>query len=365
MLSGTRANIAIKLFGNDLNKIFALGNEIKANIIDIEGLVDVNVDQQIEIPQIQIRANREMLAFHSISLSQFNEFIDIAFGGEKLADIYEGQRSFDLILKFNPAYTLSIEGIKDALIDTENGNKVPLSQVAEIVSVSGPSSISRENVQRKIVISANVSGRDLRSVVEDIQDKIKTNITFPEGYRVEYGGQFESEAKASQTLLLTSIISIFVIFLLLYQEFKNFKLATIILLNLPLALIGGVFAIFITSNVLSIPAIIGFITLFGIATRNGILLVSRYQQLQEQGQPLYETIIYGSKDRLIPILMTAITSALALIPLVIKGDLPGNEIQSPMAKVILGGLLTSTLLNIYVVPIIFTILKNRGILKTE
>lgn len=365
MLSGTRANIAIKLFGTDLNKMFTLGNEIKANIIDIEGLVDVNVDQQVEIPQLQIRANREMLAFYGITIQQFNEFVDIAFGGEKMADIYEGQRSFDLILKLDTTYTQSIEGIKNALIDTESGNKIPLSQVAEIVSVSGPSAISRENVQRKIVISANVAGRDLRSVVENIQANINENIKFPEGYRVEYGGQFESEAEASRTLLITSIMAIFIIFLLLYQEFKNFKLAGIILLNLPLALIGGVFAIFITSNVLSIPAIIGFITLFGIATRNGILLVSHYQQLQQRGEPLYETIIHGSKDRLIPILMTALTAALALIPLALKGDLPGNEIQSPMAIVILGGLLTSTLLNIYVVPVIFSILKNRGILKTD
>ena len=360
MLSGTRANIAIKLFGNDLNKMFEMGNEIKSAIVDIEGLVDVNVDQQVEIPQIQIRANREMLAFYGISIEKFNEFVDISFGGEKLADIYEGQRSFELILKLNSDYTQSITGIKNALIDTYDGKKVPLEQVADIVSVSGPSSISRENVQRKIVISANVAERDLRSVVQDIQIAIDEKVSFPEGYRVEYGGQFESEATAARTLLLTSIIAICVIFLLLYQEFKNFNLAGIILLNLPLALIGGVFAIFITSNVLSIPAIIGFITLFGIATRNGILLVSHYRQLQEQGKSLMETLIYGSKDRLIPILMTALTAALALIPLALKGDLPGNEIQSPMAKVILGGLLTSTLLNIYVVPIIFSLLKNKS-----
>ena len=360
MLSGTRANIAIKLFGNDLNKMFEMGNEIKSAIVDIEGLVDVNVDQQVEIPQIQIRANREMLAFYGISIEKFNEFVDISFGGEKLADIYEGQRSFELILKLNSDYTQSITGIKNALIDTYDGKKVPLEQVADIVSVSGPSSISRENVQRKIVISANVAERDLRSVVQDIQIAIDAKVSFPEGYRVEYGGQFESEATAARTLLLTSIIAICIIFLLLYQEFKNFNLAGIILLNLPLALIGGVFAIFITSNVLSIPAIIGFITLFGIATRNGILLVSHYRQLQEQGKSLMETLIYGSKDRLIPILMTALTAALALIPLALKGDLPGNEIQSPMAKVILGGLLTSTLLNIYVVPIIFSLLKNKS-----
>jgi CzcA family heavy metal efflux pump len=365
MLSGTRANIAIKLFGYDLNRMFEIGNEIKASIIDIDGLVDVNVDQQIETPQIQIRAKRDMLAFYGISLEEFNHFVDIAFTGQKMTDIYEGQRSFDLILKLDTAYTQSIEGIKNALIDTENGNKIALSQVADIVSVSGPSSISRENVQRKIVISANVAERDLRGVVEDIQNNINTDISLPEGYRIEYGGQFESEAEASRTLLFTSIMAIFIIFLLLYQEFKNFKLAAIILSNLPLALIGGVFAIWITTGILSIPAIIGFITLFGIATRNGILLVSHYQQLQDQGKPLYDTIIYGSKDRLIPILMTALTAALALIPLALQGDLPGNEIQSPMAKVILGGLLTSTLLNIYIVPVIFSILNNRGILKTD
>ncbi|MDA3867768.1 MAG: efflux RND transporter permease subunit [Salinivirgaceae bacterium] len=365
MLSGTRANIAIKLFGYDLNKMFTIGKKVETTISDIDGLVDVNVDQQVEVPQIQIRANREMLAVYGITLEEFNHFVDIAFTGKKMTDIYEGQRNFDLILKLDTTYTQSIDGIKNALIDTENGSKVPLSQVADIVSASGPSSISRENVQRKIVISANVAGRDLRGVVEDIQKSIQKNISLPEGYRIEYGGQFESEAEASRTLMLTSIMAIFIIFLLLYQEFKNFKLAAIILSNLPLALIGGVFAIWITTGILSIPAIIGFITLFGIATRNGILLVSHYQQLQQENKPLYEIIIYGSKDRLMPILMTALTAALALIPLAFRGDLPGNEIQSPMAKVILGGLLTSTLLNIYVVPVIFSILKNRGILKSD
>ena len=365
MLSGTRANIAIKLFGTDLNKMFTTGNQIKNAIVDIEGLVDVNVDQQVEIPQIQIRANRDMLAQYGITIEQFNEFVDISFGGEKLADIYEGQRSFDLVLRLNNDHTQTLEGIRTALIDTESGKKVPLEQVAEIVSVSGPSSISRENVQRKIVISANVAERDLRSVVEDIQKNINEKITLPEGYRIEYGGQFESEAKASKTLMLTSLIALIIIFLLLYQEFKNFKLAGIILLNLPLALIGGVFAIWFTSGILSIPAIIGFITLFGIATRNGILLISNYQRLQFKGVSLHETVTRGSSDRLNAILMTALTAALALVPLALRGDLSGNEIQSPMAKVILGGLLTSTILNIYIVPIVYSILNNREIIKTE
>ncbi len=365
MLSGTRANIAIKLFGNDLNKMFSVGNQIKSSIVDIEGLVDVNVDQQVEIPQIQIRANRDMLAQYGITIEQFNEFVDISFGGEKLADIYEGQRSFDLVLRLNKDYTETIEGIRSALIDTDDGKKVPLEQIADIVSVSGPSSISRENVQRKIVISANVAERDLRSVVQDIQKNINNDVILPEGYRVEYGGQFESEAKASQTLMLTSILAVLIIFLLLFQEFKNFKLAGIILLNLPLALIGGVFTIWFTSGVLSIPAIIGFITLFGIATRNGILLISNYQKLQKQGVSLYQTVTKGSSDRLNAILMTALTAALALIPLALQGNLSGNEIQSPMAKVILGGLLTSTLLNIYIVPIVYSILNNRGIIKND
>jgi CzcA family heavy metal efflux pump len=365
MLSGTRANIAIKLFGTDLNKLFAIGNEIKSQISGIEGLVDVNVDQQVEVPQIQIRANRDMLASYGITTDQFNEFVDISFGGEKLADIYEGQRRFDLVLRLNKDYTESVEGIRSALIDTYDGRKVPLEQVAEVVSVSGPSAISRENVQRKIVVSANVSGSDLRTVVKEIQQRVSGSIDFPEGYRVEYGGQFESEARASQTLLLTSILAIFIIFLLLFQEFKTFSLAGIVLLNLPLALIGGVFAIYFSSGVLSIPAIIGFITLFGIATRNGILLITHYKTLLKQGHSVLETIIHGSVDRLNPILMTALTAALALIPLAMKGNLSGNEIQSPMAVVILGGLLTSTFLNLVVVPLVFFMKEEKRTKSTN
>lgn len=359
MLSGTRANIAIKIFGTDLNRMFSIGNEIKQSVKGIEGLVDVNVDQQIEIPQIQIRAKREMLAFYGITTGEFNEFVNTAFGGEKLSDIYEGQRRFDLVLKLNKDYTDDIEGIRSALIDTYDGKKVPLSQVADIVSVTGPSSISRENVQRKVVVAANVSGRDIRSVVSDIKKSIQKDVPLPEGYRIEYGGQFESEAKASRTLMLTSIMAVFIIFLLLFQEFKNLRLAGVVLLNLPMALIGGVIIIYFTSGIMSIPAIIGFITLFGIATRNGILLISNYERLRSQGSPLSETVLQGSGDRLNAILMTALTAALALIPLALRGNLSGNEIQSPMATVILGGLLTSTLLNIYIVPIVYSMMYQR------
>lgn len=360
MLSGTRANIAIKLFGTNLNQMYLIGNKISSTIADIPGLVDVNVEQLTEIPQIQIKANREMLAAYGISINEFNHFVNFAIAGEKLADIYEDQKSFPLFIRFNVSYTNTIEGLKNALIDTHDGKKVPLEQVAEIKSVTGPSSISRENVQRKLVVSANVAGTDLSTAVKSIRESIEANIELPEGYRIEYGGQFESEAAASRTLLLTSLLAIFIIFLLLYQEFKNATLAGIILLNLPLALIGGVFAVYFTSGFVSIPAIIGFITLFGIATRNGILLVSNYQHLLGQNVSLDEAITAGSADRLNPILMTALTAALALIPLALNGDAPGNEIQSPMAKVILGGLLTSTLLNIYIIPIVFRRMKRNA-----
>ncbi len=360
MLSGTRANIAIKIFGYDLNRLYTLGNKIKSSIAGIDGLVDISVEQQTETPQLQIRANRDMLSRYGITVEQFNRFIEQAFSGEAIGEIYEQERSFDLVLKLNKDYTESMDGMRAALIDIPStGGKIPLEEVAEIVSTGGPNSISRENVQRKMVVSANVAGRDLQSVVDDIKAEIAAGIALPEGYRIEYGGQFESAANAAQTLLITSIIAIFIIFVLLYQEFRNITLAAIILINLPLALIGGVFAIFFTSNIISIPSIIGFITLFGIATRNGILLVSNYSGLQRKGIDINESVRKGSVDRLSPILMTALTAALALIPLVFNGDKAGNEIQSPMAIVILGGLLTSTLLNIYIIPIVYTLLTKK------
>jgi CzcA family heavy metal efflux pump len=360
MLSGTRANIAIKLFGSDLNKLFTIANQIKDQIAPIEGLVDLSVEQQVEIPQIQIKAKREMLTKYGISIADYIEFIDVAFAGEKVSQIFKGNRSYDLLLRFENPLNNNIENIKNTLIDTYNGQKVPLYYVADIISTTGPNTINRENVQRKIVISANVSGRDQKSVVKDIQNKINDNIKLPDEYRIEYGGQFESEEEASRTLLIMSLFSLIIIFLLLYQEFKNFKISGIVLINLPLALIGGIFAIYFTSGIISIPSIIGFITLFGIATRNGILLVSRYNALKHEGMMLYERIVQGSLDRLNPILMTALSAGLALIPLAVSGDLPGNEIQSPMAKVILGGLLTSTFLNLIVVPVVYYLANKNS-----
>lgn len=363
MLSGTRANIAIKIFGSDLNRLFKVSNQIKHEIEDIEGLVDISVEPQIEIPQYQLRANRELLSQYGISIAQFNQMVDVGIAGEKVSEIYEGNRSFDLIVRFDENNRDKMEHILNTLIDTDSGDKIPIHYVADIVSSSGPSTINRENVQRKTVVSANVSGRDQKSVVDEIRARIDEKIKLPEGYHIELGGQFEAEEEASTTLLVASFFSLLVIFLLLFQEFKKVKLASIIMLNLPLALIGGIMSIYFTSGILSIPAIIGFITLFGIATRNGILLVSHYELLREQGMGLFETIIQGSKDRLSPILMTAITAALALIPLAMAGDLPGNEIQSPMAKVILGGLTTSTLLNLIIVPMVYYISNSDS--KTE
>lgn len=357
MLSGTEANIAIKLFGTDLNRMFTIGNEVKAAIQGIPGVVDLKVEQQIERPQLTITPKRELMAKYGISLPEFEEYINVMLSGEVVSQVYDEGKSFDLTVKTSDESRATMEEIANLMIDA-GGRKVPLSYVANIRSVSGPNTINRENVQRKIVISANVSERDLRGVVNDIQQKIAENIQLPEGYHIEYGGQFESEQAASRTLLFTSFMSLLVIFLLLYNEFKNARESGVILLNLPLALIGGVFILWFTSGEISIPAIIGFISLFGIATRNGMLLISHYTQLRKEGLGLKEAVMQGSLDRLNPILMTALSSALALIPLALNGDLPGNEIQSPMATVILGGLLTSTFLNGFIIPIVYLLMNK-------
>ncbi|MDR2120854.1 MAG: CusA/CzcA family heavy metal efflux RND transporter [Tannerella sp.] len=359
MLSGTRANIAVKLFGADLNRMFALGNQIKAAIQDVEGLADLNVEQQVERPQLKIAPRREMLAKYGVSLPEFAGIIRVMLAGETVSQVYEGNRVFDLVLKVEDESRETIVRIKDLTIDA-GGRKIPLEHVAEITSVSGPNTINRENVGRKIVISANVAGRDLRGVVNDIRSRVDERIRLPEGYYIEYGGQFESEAAASRTLLLASVLSILVIFLLLFNQFRSVGQSLVILLNLPLALVGGVTVLFFSSGEISIPAIIGFISLFGIATRNGMLLVSRYNDLRSEGRlSLYECILAGSTDRLNPILMTAFTSALALAPLAMGGELPGNEIQSPMAQVILGGLMSSTLLNGFIIPIMYFVTNRK------
>ena len=359
MVSGTQADLAIKIFGPDLSTLFRKGTDIKELLTAFPEVVDVNVEQQVETPQLQIRADREKLAFYGITMGEFNSFVESAFPGKKVGSVYEEERSFDLIIRLNKDYTESIDGVKRALIDTPKG-KVALDDVASIVSVGGPGSISRENVQRKVVVSANIASGDVAGTVERVAEYLEKNLPLDEGYRLEYGGQFESAESASRTLWLTTAIAILVVFVLLYSEFKSAALSAVVLLNLPLALIGGILATYFTSAVMSIPAIIGLITLFGIATRNGILLVSRYQHLRADGMSLENAVMAGSVDRLTPILMTAFTSALALVPMILNGSASGNEIQSPMAVVVLGGLLSSTLLNIYIIPIIYRWLVRKG-----
>ena len=359
MVSGTQADLAIKIFGPDLSTLFRKGTDIKELLKAFPEVVDVNVEQQVETPQLQVRADREKLAYYGITMGEFNGFMEATFPGKKVGSVYEEERSFDLIIRLNKDYTESVDGVKRALIDTPNG-KVSLADVASIVSVGGPGSISRENVQRKVVVSANIASGDIAGTVRRVEEYLEEKLDLDEGYRLEYGGQFESAESASRTLWLTTAIAVLVVFVLLYSEFKSTSLSVVVLLNLPLALIGGILATYFTSAVMSIPAIIGLITLFGIATRNGILLVSRYQHLRAEGVSLDEAVMHGSLDRLTPILMTAFTSALALVPMIMNGSASGNEIQSPMAVVVLGGLLSSTLLNIFVIPIVYRwVVKRR------
>ncbi len=364
MLSGTRANMAIKIFGPDLNRLLALGNEVKAAIGGVEGVADLNVEQLVERPQLTIRPRHQLLARHGITLPQFSEFVNAAIGGEVVSQVNEGGRSFDFTVKVADEERSSIEAVRRLLISTADGKQVPLADVADIESTTGPNTVNRENAQRKIVVSANVAGRDLVSVVDDIRHAIGEKVEMPQDYHVEYGGQFESEQTASRILFWLSVVSVLVILLLLFMQFRSWSQSVIVLINLPLALAGGVAILVITGGEVSIPAIIGFISLFGIATRGGMLLVDRYNELQREGKPLRECVLFGSADRLLPIIMTSLASALALIPLAVGYDLPGNEIQSPMAQVMLGGLTTSTLLNLVVIPIIYYNYMKKSHRKT-
>ena len=358
MLSGTRASIAIKLFGTDLNTMFLIGNRIKGAIEGVEGIADLNVEQQVERPQLKIIPRREVMAKYGVSMPEFADMVSVLLAGEAVSQVYEGRRVFDLTLKVGDDSRATADDIRMLIVDA-GGVKVPLGEIADVVSSVGPNTINRENVERKVVISTNVAGRDLRGVVNDIRDIVNEQIELPEDYHVEYGGQFENEEAASRTLLIASIFAIMIIYLLLYNQFRSLAQSAVILINLPLALVGGVFMLWFTGSDISIPAIIGFISLFGIATRNGMLLIERYNDLRAEGCSVKESIMHGSADRLNPILMTALTTTLALIPLALGGDLPGNEIQSPMAKVILGGLATSTLLNGFIVPVMYMLTANK------
>lgn len=359
MLSGTKSQIAIKIFGDDLNRLYSIGRKVKSEISEIPGIVDVNIEQQVERPQLLITPKRELMAAYGVKMSDLKRIISVAIGGQAVSQVYEDGQPYDLTVILDPSSRNSIESLSAMAIDSSRG-KIPLSTIAEIRSVTGPNTINRENVKRRIIVSANVDGRDLRGAVNDIQDLIGSEVVLPQNYYVDYGGQFESEAAASRTLVWTSLCALAIIFMLLYQEFKNVAESIVILINMPLAMIGGIIILRLTSGELNIPAIIGFISLMGISTRNGMLLISRYNRLKTDGEPLMSRIYHGSTDRLLPIAMTALTSALALIPLAINGDKPGNEIQSPMAIVILGGLISSTVLNMYVIPAIYLLINRKN-----
>lgn len=358
MLSGTEAQIAIKLFGPDLNTLYAKGLQIKEILEGIEGIEDVAVEQQTQRPQIEIKPRRELLARYGVPMNQFSAMIDVALAGRPVSTVYENGYPADLTVKFDLPEGFTIDDLKNLPVDTPSG-KVPLSHVADVISTTGPNTVNRENGNRRLVISANVADRDLRGAVNEISDAVEAKVELPQGYHVQYGGQFESEASASRTLALTSLLALAIIFMLLYGEFRDLRQSLVILINMPLAMIGGVLILVITGGELNIPAIIGFISLLGISTRNGMLLISRYNQLRDSGESLAERLRSGSVDRLLPIIMTALTSALALIPLALRGHEPGNEIQSPLAVVILGGLISSTALNIFVVPILYRYISRK------
>ena len=353
MLSGTRASIAIKLFGPDLYELRRLGEQIRAVAATVPGTADLAVEQQADVPQARIAMNRDAMARYGVTPEYLAEMIDVAFGGERVSQVLEGQNSYGLVVRFEEGSRGSLERIAGALIDTPVGVQVPLSSLAEVRNDRGPNAISRENVQRKIVIQSNVSGRDVGSVVQEIQEKVADQVKLPPGYHLEYGGQFESANEATRRIGLLSVLSLGAILLLLYWEFRSVRQALLVMVNLPLALVGGVFAVVFSGGVLNIATLVGFITLFGIAVRNGILLVSHYNHLLAEGVPLEEAVERGSLERLNPVLMTALSAGLALIPLAIAGGEPGNEIQSPMAVVVLGGLLSAVVLNMLVVPALF------------
>ena len=358
MLSGSKAQIAIKVFGDDLSALYSIGNNIKNVISGVDGIVDANVEQQVDRPQLRITPRRAIMAKYGVTMAQFKQMLNTALSGEVVSQVYSDGLPYDLTVRLADDERGTIEALRNIAIDTNLG-KVPLQEIADIVSTSGPNGISRENVSRRILVSANIDGRDLRGAVNDIKEAINSKIKLPENYYIVYGGQFESEERATRTLAIASLAALFVVFMLLFHEFRDVSLSLIILLNLPLAMIGGILILVFTGGELNIPATIGFISLLGISTRNGMLLISRYCHLQEQGMTLDQRIEKGSADRLPPIIMTALTSALALIPLALKSSLPGNEIQSPMAIVILGGLFSATLLNVFVVPIIYKITQQR------
>ena len=365
MLSGTRANIAVKIFGPDLYELRQVGARVRDVMQSVPGVADLQLEQQMDVPQLRIRPDRGALARYGMTVGQLAQAIDVAFNGEAVSQVLEEGKSFDLVVRFPDEYRSDAAAISAVMFDTPTGQRVPLSQLAAITVDRGPNTVSRENVQRKIVVQANVAGRDLGATVADIRTAVAREVALPAGYHVEYGGQFEAQEESTRTLGALSLLSIAAIFLILYAEFRSVRTAGLVMANLPLALIGGVIAVFLSGRVVSIASLVGFVTLFGIATRNGILLVAHYRQLLAEGVPFREAVVRGSLERLSPILMTALTAGLALIPLAFGGGEPGNELQTPMAIVILGGLLSATALNMLVLPALYWLYGERTVAAAQ
>ncbi|MEO5987846.1 MAG: efflux RND transporter permease subunit, partial [Candidatus Eisenbacteria bacterium] len=355
LLSGVRAQIAVKLFGNDLDMLRAKAAEIQTAMGTVPGVVDLQTEKQVLVPQLRIEGDRAALARYGLNVGDLNEALETALNGRVVSQVLEGQRTFDLLVRFDDASRGSVEAIRGALIDTPSGAKVPLSVLARVEESRGPNVIQHENVQRRIVVSANVSGRDLGRVVADIQKRVGKDVQLPTGYFITYGGQFESQQSATRLIGILSLFSLAAMFLVLFAHFRSVPIVLQILLNIPLALIGSVVAIFLTGGTFSVASLVGFITLTGIASRNTIMMISHYLHLMKEEGETFDVhmVVRGSLERLVPVLMTALTAGLALIPLVLSKGEPGKEILYPVATVILGGLISSTILDMVVTPAVF------------
>ena len=360
VLSGIRAQVAVKIYGPDLTKLRTLGKRVRDIVETVKGVEDLQLEQQIDVPQVVVKYDREKAARYGLNVGDLAEITETSLNGTAVSQVLEGQRTFDLFIRLNEESRNNIEATKNILIDTPTGAKIPLREVADIHIENRPYTINREQVQRRIVVQFNVAGRDLNSVITEAKQRIESQVRLPSSdYFIEYCGQFESQQRATKILTIFGIVAILGIFMMLYQAFGNAREAIMVMVNLPLALIGGVYAVFLTGGELSVPSLIGFITLFGIATRNGVILITHYSQLEkEKGLSLHDTVIQGSLDRLNPILMTASVAALGLIPLLI-GEPTGKEIEKPLAIVLLGGLFTSTFLNLVVIPTLYNKIEAR------
>ena len=359
LLSGVNAQVAIKLFGPDLNQLRQKAEQIHRVMLDVDGVTDLQVEQQVQVEQLQIKVDRLAAARYGLSVKDVNHFVESAFKGEVISQILQGQRQYDMVMRVDPSFVNQINKIAKLKIRASGGHLVPLEQVAEVQTDYGPNTINRENVSRRIVIQCNVQKRDLASFVTEVQTQIQRRVSLTDGYFVTYGGQFESQQAAQKRILIQTGGVLVGIFILLYLAMNSVRLSLLVMLNLPLALIGGIISVFFSSGILSIPSMVGFILLFGIAVRNGIILTSHINDLRSEGLPLYEAILKGAEERISPVLMTALTTGLGMLPLALA-DGSGAELQKPLAIVISGGMVTATMLTLLVLPMLYYMVESNG-----